>query len=77
MNTIEPSTLTLITTHKCAASCKSCCFCCSPKRTESMSVNDGSLSLIIDEMTDSIEGLTTQKANQVKSILLSELNNEN
>lgn len=35
-----PVVLTLVTTHKCTASCSSCCFNCSPSRKESMKLVD-------------------------------------
>lgn len=35
-----PVVLTLVTTHKCTVSCSSCCFNCSPSRTESMELSD-------------------------------------
>lgn len=29
---LSPRTITIVTTHQCTASCRSCCFACSPKR---------------------------------------------
>lgn len=37
---IPPTTITLITTYKCTAKCKNCCFQCSPAATKKMSYND-------------------------------------
>lgn len=35
---IEPTTLSLITTYKCSAACSNCCFECSPTRKEKLSL---------------------------------------
>lgn len=40
MNIKQPFTLTLITTFKCTASCKECCFECNPQRIERMSLDE-------------------------------------
>lgn len=37
---ISPSTITIITTHRCTSACGSCCFSCSPSRKESLSVEE-------------------------------------
>ena len=37
---IPPSSLTFITTYKCTAACKDCCFKCSPKRNERLKLED-------------------------------------
>lgn len=35
-NSLPPTTLTLITTYKCTASCSNCCFDCKPNRREKL-----------------------------------------
>lgn len=37
MKSIDPKSLTIITTYSCTAACKGCCFGCSPKRKEKLS----------------------------------------
>lgn len=37
---LEPTVLSLITTHRCTSSCHSCCFECSPKRRRSMTITE-------------------------------------
>lgn len=36
---VEPTTLTIVPTHKCTASCHDCCFSCSPKIDYMMDMN--------------------------------------
>jgi len=40
MNNINPNSLTIITTYSCTSACKNCCFACSPKRKERLSIGD-------------------------------------
>lgn len=40
MLTRTPSTLTLVTTLRCTASCKECCFECNPSRKQRMSLDE-------------------------------------
>lgn len=37
---IQPTTLTIISTYKCTSSCADCCFACNPNRQEKLSVDD-------------------------------------
>lgn len=37
---IQPTTLTIISTYKCTSSCVDCCFACNPNRQEKLSVDD-------------------------------------
>ena len=36
----EPETITFITTYKCSSTCSNCCFQCSPKRNETLSLEN-------------------------------------
>lgn len=50
---ISPTTLTFITTYKCTAACKDCCFSCSPKRKERLSLEE--MKSYIDQVIDSYD----------------------
>lgn len=39
-NILSPDILTLITTYKCSAACHNCCFSCSPRYPNMMSISD-------------------------------------
>ena len=45
---IEPKILSLITTEKCTAACHNCCFQCSPRLKQRMSLED--MKFLIDEV---------------------------
>lgn len=38
-NSIKPTTLSLITTYRCSASCSNCCFECNPQRKEKLPIH--------------------------------------
>ena len=40
MNYINPTSLTIITTYTCTSACRNCCFSCSPKRTERLTLDE-------------------------------------
>lgn len=40
INLLPPDILTLITTYKCSAACRNCCFSCSPNYSKTMSIED-------------------------------------
>lgn len=48
-NIIEPVSISLITTYKCTAACKDCCFQCNPRQTER---------LTLKQMQDFIDSVT-------------------
>lgn len=37
---IKPKTLVFVTTHKCSAQCKNCCFSCSPQKTQRLTIGE-------------------------------------
>ncbi len=52
---IQPHTLSFITTFKCSASCPNCCFQCSPRKEEKLSVND--IQSIIDQVCNTFPSI--------------------
>lgn len=52
---ISPSSLTIITTYSCTSACKNCCFTCSPKRKEKLSVSD--MKKVINEAISSFPSI--------------------
>lgn len=55
MSNIKPNSLTIITTYSCTSACKNCCFSCSPKRKERLSISD--IKKIISETTNSFPSI--------------------
>lgn len=51
----KPTTLTILPTHRCTASCKNCCFGCTPKIKHRMSYNE--IIYHIDQAIDSFPSL--------------------
>lgn len=37
---IPPTTITIVSTYKCTAACKNCCFQCSPNKNKRLSFNE-------------------------------------
>lgn len=54
---IEPKVLSLLTTMYCTAQCRNCCFQCSPKNRDSMSLND--MLFYIDKIKDNFHSIKT------------------
>lgn len=55
-NLIKPDSIVFVVTHKCTASCKNCCFGCSPKKKQKLSLTEvkGYLDQALDSYGDSI-----------------------
>lgn len=51
-----PKSAAIITTYRCTAECKDCCFSCSPKETEKLTLDE--IKSFIDEISD-IESIKT------------------
>lgn len=52
---IPPTTLTFVTTFKCTASCKNCCFACSPNREERLSIEE--MKSYVDQAINSCQSI--------------------
>ena len=51
---IQPTTLTIISTYKCTSSCADCCFACNPNRQEKLSVEDVAYKILSELKEDGL-----------------------
>lgn len=54
---IPPTMLGLITTRKCSAACRNCCFECSPKEVQRLSLDE--MEMYVDEAMSSYDSIQT------------------